>query len=112
VGDLLPMEILQRSKQGFSIPLCSWFRTDLHDAARALLLDEGHGFPLLNSKEVGRLMNSHLSGREDLGEVLFTLVVLAYWYQLFIAAPRIEPPHACGAYSVRNDMGEMLSHDT
>lgn len=109
-ADLLPAEILQRPKQGFFVPLRDWLRTGLHDTVRTLLLDEGNGFPLLNSKEVGRLLNAHLTGREDLSEVLFTLAVLACWHQLFIAAPRIEPPHAFGACSANNDMVEMLSY--
>lgn len=103
VGDLLPTEILQRSKEGFFIPLRGWFRTGLQDSVRELLLDERNGCPLLNPKDVDRLLTAHLDGREDLSEVLFTLAVLAYWYQLFIAPPTVELPHAVAACSVRND---------
>ncbi len=37
----LPDDILDRPKQGFSVPLSSWLRTDLRSWAREVLLDPG-----------------------------------------------------------------------
>ncbi|MGL1788644.1 asparagine synthase-related protein, partial [Vibrio parahaemolyticus] len=36
----LPDEILDRPKQGFSIPVSDWFRAELRDEVREVLLDE------------------------------------------------------------------------
>ncbi len=37
----LPDEILDRPKQGFTVPVGDWFRTDLREMLRDVLLDPG-----------------------------------------------------------------------
>src|SRR5206468_12978377 len=38
-ADLLPPEVRHRSKMGFGVPLDRWFRAELRDELRAVLLD-------------------------------------------------------------------------
>ena len=41
----LPGPILDRPKQGFSVPIAEWLRTDLRDYSRDLLLDPAAPLP-------------------------------------------------------------------
>lgn len=77
--DLLPHEILRRSKEGFSIPMKNWLRgplrplmTDVLAAAR--LRDRGWFRP----QEVGRLMEEHLQGRQNHAHRLWCLMALEF----------------------------------
>ena len=78
--DVLPPEILRRPKEGFSIPMKNWLRGDLAPIMRDLLAPErirqrGWFSPVA----VTRLIDSHLSGRDNHAHVLFSLMVLERW---------------------------------
>ncbi|MBI2524697.1 MAG: asparagine synthase (glutamine-hydrolyzing) [Candidatus Rokubacteria bacterium] len=90
---LVPREIVERPKQGFTIPVREWFRTGLGEAARELFA----GCPLLDRGTVEGLIARHARGREDLSEPLFTLAVLAAWHRVFIEARATEAPAVPGS---------------
>jgi asparagine synthase (glutamine-hydrolysing) len=82
---LLPSEIIDRPKKGFSVPLNHWFRNELKDMAYDLLLDRraverGHFRPAM----VERLLNEHVQGIRDWSEQLWNLLMLESWYRTFI----------------------------
>jgi asparagine synthase (glutamine-hydrolysing) len=99
-ADLVPVEILNRPKQGFVIPVREWFRDGLAQKARLLMVHEQSGHSLFNVKEVEALIGRHERGREDLSEALFTLVLLSFWHRVFITARAVEAP----------GFPEMVSH--
>jgi asparagine synthase (glutamine-hydrolysing) len=77
---LLPKENIYRSKEGFSIPMKHWLRTELKD----LLLDsldekkireEG----LFNFQYIEKMVNAHLEGRENYSHQLWALLVFEIW---------------------------------
>jgi asparagine synthase (glutamine-hydrolysing) len=89
----LPLEIVDRPKQGFAIPIGEWFRTD-YGGMRTLLLDhlnsaEPWGPPSLgidlNMKFVRQMLDEHMgtgmSGRvkRDHSQRLYMLLVLSIW---------------------------------
>ena len=82
---LLPRDIVWRKKAGFGAPIRSWLRGALKPMVDDLLSEsrvEGRG--LFDAAEVRRIVETNLSGREDLNLQVFQLLVLELWMQQFI----------------------------
>jgi asparagine synthase (glutamine-hydrolysing) len=77
VADLLPSEILHRSKRGFGIPLDRWFRSDLASYVRGMLgSKESRVREHLNGVAVDALVRDHQQGSGNHGHALWTLLTL------------------------------------
>ena len=79
---LLPHEIVHGKKRGFSIPAAAWLRGELEPFARETLSAETlrrQGF--LRPDAVTRLVDDHVSGREDLSRQLWGLLAFTLWYE-------------------------------
>ena len=77
---ILPDRILNRRKEGFSIPMKNWLRRELQPLMRSLLTPErvaGRG--LFEPAEVSRLIEDHVAGRENHAHTLFPLMVFERW---------------------------------
>ena len=80
----LPRTIIYRKKAGFSAPLRAWLRRDLRDMVEDLLSEEAinrRGY--FEYKEVRRLIDDNLAGREDNSLKLFQLLWLELWHREF-----------------------------
>jgi asparagine synthase (glutamine-hydrolysing) len=78
--DRLPTSTLTRGKMGFGVPLGTWFRTDLADYTRDLLLGtRTRQRGLLDPVGVERLLAEHQAGPRDLSDAIWTLVCLEQW---------------------------------
>ena len=92
VRPLLPRQVLRRPKMGFTIPLADWFRGELRDLPRDVLLD-----PVATDRAIFRpdaiqgLIDDHVSGRADHANRLWALVQLELWFRTFIDARRDAP---------------------
>jgi asparagine synthase (glutamine-hydrolysing) len=78
---ILPREIVHGKKQGFSIPAAAWLRGELRDFAQDALSPDGlrrQGW--LEPKAVTRVLDAHLSGREDLSRQLWGLLAFTVWH--------------------------------
>jgi asparagine synthase (glutamine-hydrolysing) len=79
--DLIPRHLLDRPKHGFSVPLGRWFSGELrgyaYDTLSALRRGED---PLVNGKEVQRLLDTH-SRERNFGTQIFQLIAYAQWRQ-------------------------------
>jgi asparagine synthase (glutamine-hydrolysing) len=78
--DLLPSEIVRRRKMGFGVPLEKWFRTDLHDFARDVLLAPhslARGY--FRPETVRQYLDDHQSGKFNHAHRLWALIVLELW---------------------------------
>jgi asparagine synthase (glutamine-hydrolysing) len=87
----LPSEILDRGKQGFSVPLSSWLRTDLRDWARDILLDpatRGRGYFM--PEAITTLLDRHLAGADGDARRIYSLLMFELWHREFVDAPTIE----------------------
>lgn len=83
----LPSQVAGRGKSGFGIPLARWFRTDLRDLARDLLLDErARSRGWFRTETVERLLAEHDSERADHGHALWTLCMLELWQRTHVEA--------------------------
>jgi asparagine synthase (glutamine-hydrolysing) len=82
---LLPPEIVRGSKRGFSIPAAAWLRGELEPFAREVLSPETlrrQGY--LDPAAVRRVLDRHVSGREDLSRQLWGLLALTLWHEAHV----------------------------
>ena len=108
-ADLLPPEIARRGKMGFGVPVGAWFRGELRDYTRDLLLAPGARYrTYLSGAFVEDAVRRHLSGAANLGPQLWTLIAFERWLQLLPewrlgarrpSAPRVDAPPAVSATS-------------
>lgn len=73
----LPERIWQRRKQGFGVPIHSWFRADLGERLLDLLHTQSD-LPIQH-KEVERLLNEHRKANRDHGHRLWNIYVYLLW---------------------------------
>jgi asparagine synthase (glutamine-hydrolysing) len=79
---LLPREVVDGSKQGFSAPIAAWLRGEMEGFARDVLAPDTlrrHG--LLDPAGVEGLLERHVSRREDLSRELWGLLALTLWME-------------------------------
>jgi asparagine synthase (glutamine-hydrolysing) len=82
---MLPRDLLDRPKQGFAIPLGSWFRGELRELFADTLLSSRtlqRGF--FQPAFVRRLIEDHVAGRRDHTLRLWQLVVFERWHRLYV----------------------------
>src|SRR5512132_1037150 len=87
-GPLLPSEIIRGRKQGFSIPVAAWLRGDLASFARDVLAPETierQGY--LDAGAVTRMLEEHISGKEDLSRQIWGLLSFTLWFDRYAREP-------------------------
>jgi asparagine synthase (glutamine-hydrolysing) len=92
---LLPEIILDRPKQGFSLPLRAWLRGPLATLAQELLVDQPRGVQeFFDLTHIRRMLDAHVSGRRNHAHRLWALMLFAQWYRLMIEqqAYNMAPP--------------------
>jgi asparagine synthase (glutamine-hydrolysing) len=93
---VVPDEHIDRTKQGFQVPMAEWFRTDLRELARETLLGgaaEGRGY--LRQDVVAGLLQRHLDRAEDNSSLLWSMLSFELWQQQVVEArPSGERAHA------------------
>ncbi len=83
----LPSEILDRPKQGFSVPLADWLRGDLRGWAREVLLDPiALGRGVFRTSAVRTLLDEHDAG-VDHSQRLWALIMLEQWQAELVDSP-------------------------
>jgi asparagine synthase (glutamine-hydrolysing) len=80
VAPLLPQQIVQGRKRGFSIPAAAWLRGGLEPFARETLSSVGRQ-GILDEQAALRVLDVHVSGREDLSRQLWGLLSFTLWYE-------------------------------
>src|SRR4051812_13176940 len=79
---IVPDEVLDRPKMGFGVPLKHWFRGELRDPLRDLLLDpSAHCREYLVGSEIEKLLAEHAAGHYDHAQRLWALVQLETWHR-------------------------------
>jgi asparagine synthase (glutamine-hydrolysing) len=79
---LLPREIVQGKKRGFSIPAAAWLRGELEPFARETLsADRLRRQGFFEPGVVARLLDDHVAGREDLSRQLWGLLAFTLWHE-------------------------------
>jgi asparagine synthase (glutamine-hydrolysing) len=84
-ADLLPESIQRRPKMGFGVPLDHWFRHELREFTRDVLLDKrtlDRGY--FRPESVSGLWDEHQQGRFNHGYRLWSLLILELWQREWI----------------------------
>ena len=84
--DLLPAEILTRSKQGFGVPIKHWFRYDLTDYVHDLLDSPGaRQRGIFNPQFIRDLLQAHASTKfVNHSNAIWALLCLELWFQVYM----------------------------
>jgi asparagine synthase (glutamine-hydrolysing) len=85
MAGLLPLQILDKVKQGFSPPDQSWYHGPMANYARAILLDRrtlDRGY--FEPAYVRNVVESHLAGHTNARRLLWSLLSFEWWHRLFI----------------------------
>jgi len=90
----LPPEIIRRKKQGFPIPLSSWFRHEARSFVRDVLSPDAlRRRGVFNPQYVQALIDRNERRQSECGEWLWALVNVELWFRRFIDAPaRVRTP--------------------
>ncbi len=82
---LLPREVVDRPKVGFTVPLAPWFRGPMRGLLADTLLSTtclGRGY--FEPPALRRIVEDHLEGRRDRSRELWTLLTLELWHRAWI----------------------------
>ena len=79
---MIPDHLFSKKKQGFSIPVNQWLRTEL----KTFLIDTLHSetfrnLHFFNHDVIDRMMKEHFEGKANQGNILWTLMILGLWNQ-------------------------------
>jgi len=92
VRGLIPDEILNRSKQGFGVPVQEWINQQLRERMRETLSEtrtRQRGY--VNPKYLDVLLDEHERGRRDHSTGLWALLMLELWHRQFVDSPLSSP---------------------
>ena len=79
-ADILPGEVLNRTKMGFGIPVGEWFRGELRSLLEEHLLStESISRRIFDEKWLRGILNSHITGRINFEHPLWALLSLELW---------------------------------
>lgn len=76
-ADILPETILNRSKQGFDMPIGEWLKDELADDFQARL--DALDTDLIDGLAVREIYDEHATGRGEHGKFLWAVYVFAVW---------------------------------
>ena len=82
---LVPDEVAEAQKQGFSAPDASWFKGDSIDYVREILYDrQARIYQYMDADAVQSLVNEHLEGRKNRRLLIWSLLNFEWWCRVFL----------------------------
>lgn len=82
---LVPPEVVYRRKMGFGVPVGRWFRGEMKDFVRGVLLSERSlKRGIIKPEMMQKYVDEHTEGRFDHAFQIWTLLMLELWFQRFI----------------------------
>jgi asparagine synthase (glutamine-hydrolysing) len=83
--DILPVNILNKKKQGFSSPEMSWYQNEnLHYITQLLMSPDTMLKEYINQKYIGKLILEHSGGLQNHRLILWSLISFEWWCRLFL----------------------------
>lgn len=95
----VPREVLDRPKQGFTLPLLHWLKNEMKDLVMTALLEPRsleRGY--FDPAGVRRLLDEHFSGRRDQSSRIWRLLMFELWHRNFLEG---EPTQSSGIADFR-----------
>lgn len=103
---IVPDEILDRPKMGFGVPLVAWFRSELKELPREMLLaSDSRVHSYVKPAAISRLIDEHQNAVADHSLRLWTLLQLETWHREVVESSVISSSrlshasHTAGAQS-------------
>ncbi len=85
LGNLLPDEIINKKKQGFSTPDGSWYRGESINYIKEILLSkQSLGRDYFNPKYIKKTIANHESGKVNNRLLIWSLLSFEWWNRVFI----------------------------
>ena len=82
---LVPKEVIYRRKMGFGVPIGTWFRNDMKDFVKEILLSEkAMKRGIAKPEVVTKYVNEHINSERDHTFQIWTLLMLELWFREFI----------------------------
>jgi asparagine synthase (glutamine-hydrolysing) len=82
---LVPREVIYRRKMGFGVPVGTWFRGEMKDFVRGVLLSEkALNRGIARREMIEQYVDEHTEGKRDHTYQVWTLLMLELWFQRFI----------------------------
>jgi asparagine synthase (glutamine-hydrolysing) len=84
----VPQELMERPKQGFTVPVHKWFRNEFREILNQYLnSDRIKREGILKAEEVKRLLDSYLNGAEESFNKLYILLMFQMWKEKWFPQP-------------------------
>ena len=78
---------MERQKAGFGIPLTTWMQNELRTLIEKYLSDEFvKGQQIFQPLEVARIRNAFFSGRIELSENVWYILMFQMWYEKWMSS--------------------------
>jgi asparagine synthase (glutamine-hydrolysing) len=94
----IPDEILDAPKRGFRLPLGDWFRGELREFTREVLLDAratARGY--FDQSYVRELLDRHVRAVQDHSQGIWTLLMFELWHREFVDGPQAGSPSSASS---------------
>lgn len=91
----LPHDVIYRKKMGFGVPIDHWFRDELKDMVRDVLLS-GRAMQrgYFRRQYIESLLDRHQKGGESWQYIIWNLLMLEFWHLMFVDKTMSAPPSA------------------
>lgn len=82
---LVPREVIYRRKMGFGVPVGAWFRNEMRDFLKEVLLSESSlRRGIVRPEVIQRYVAEHTAGERDHSSQLWCFLMLELWFKRFI----------------------------
>ena len=81
--DIIPESTRNRKKLGFPIPIRDWLTAERADVYKTILENE-YIARNMDTTQIETLINDHIAKKVDNSRKIYTLLMLALWYNQFI----------------------------
>ena len=82
---ILPPNIINRKKHGFTVPLNSWFRKEIRKVGEEYLLKKKYVEDFFNINELKKIWINHQTKRINAGTTLWSLLMFSLWYDTYLS---------------------------
>tara|TARA_R110001592_G_scaffold29350_16_gene106715 strand:+ start:1264 stop:3234 length:1971 start_codon:yes stop_codon:yes gene_type:complete len=83
--DYVPKDLIDRPKQGFSVPIARWLRGPLNDWANDLLSKQAlDQTSLYDSDEVMKIWSRFQAGKIETAEIIWSILMAQAWYRRWL----------------------------
>jgi asparagine synthase (glutamine-hydrolysing) len=91
IEPLVPADVAERTKQGFSSPDVSWYRGEsLQYVKNLLTTGSPRIYEYLDPSYVRRVLDQHLSGQKNCRLLIWSLISIEWWLRLFMTGDGVD----------------------